>query len=67
MKRVSKIVKRKDGYYVLSEKGKNLGGPYSEDGAKERLRQVEYFKNKSGSSIVCAELLKIARILASVD
>ena len=41
------IVKRKKGYYVVSEKGKNLGGPYkSRDGAKKRLRQVEYFKKK---------------------
>ena len=45
------IVKRKKGYYVVSErknaKGnrKNLGGPYkTKAGAKRRLRQVEYFK-----------------------
>lgn len=47
------IVKREDGYYVVSVtkgkdgKRKNLGGPYgSKDKAEERLRQVEYFKNK---------------------
>jgi hypothetical protein len=41
------IVKKKDGYYVLSEKSKrNLGGPYSsKEEAKKRLRQVEYFKH----------------------
>jgi len=40
------IVKRKDGYYVLSEKTKrNLGGPYkTEKEAKKRLGQVEFFK-----------------------
>jgi len=47
------IVKRKKGYYVVSEsKGKggkrrNLGGPYkTRAGAKRRLEQVEYFKHK---------------------
>jgi hypothetical protein len=50
------IVKKKDGYYVLSEKThstslglkhRNLGGPYkTEEEAKKRLRQVEYFKHK---------------------
>ncbi len=41
------IVKKKDGYYVLSEKTKkNLGGPYkTEEETKKRLRQVEYFKH----------------------
>ena len=40
------IVKRSDGYYVTSEKGKNLGGPYkSRSKAKERLAQVEAFKH----------------------
>ena len=43
------IVKRKDGYHVLSEKGKNLGGPYKARGeAVKRLQQVEYFKHKGG-------------------
>lgn len=42
------IVKRHDGYYVLSEKTKrNLGGPYkTEAEAKHRLQQVEFFKHK---------------------
>ena len=43
------IVKRKGGYHVVSEKGKNLGGPYkTRDAAKQRLQQVEYFKHKKG-------------------
>jgi hypothetical protein len=44
------IVKRKDGYYVLSEKTrKNLGGPYKSRGeAVKRLGQVEFFKHKGG-------------------
>jgi len=42
------IVKRKDGYYVLSEKTrKNLGGPYKTRAeAVKRLRQVEFFKHR---------------------
>jgi len=47
------IVKRKDGYHVMSEskgkngKRKNLGGPYkTKGGAEKRLKQVEYFKNQ---------------------
>ena len=42
------IVKKKDGYYVLSEKNRrNLGGPYkTRDEAKKRLRQVEFFKHR---------------------
>ncbi len=41
------IVKRKTGYYVLSETTKrNLGGPYkTRTEASKRLRQVEYFKH----------------------
>jgi hypothetical protein len=40
------IRKTKEGYKVLSEKGKNLGGPYkSKAEAAKRLRQVEYFKH----------------------
>ena len=41
------IVKKKDGYYVLSEKTKrNLGGPYKTRAeAEKRLQQVEYFKH----------------------
>lgn len=41
------IVKRKDGFYVLSEKThRNLGGPYqTKEKAKKRLRQIEFFKH----------------------
>lgn len=40
------IVKRQAGYHVLSEKGKNLGGPYKTKAeALKRLHQVEYFKH----------------------
>lgn len=43
----ARVVKRDDGWHVLSEKGKNLGGPYkSKEQAQKRLRQVEYFKHK---------------------
>jgi len=43
------IIKRKAGYHVVSEKGKNLGGPYkTKKEAVKRLRQVEFFKHKSG-------------------
>jgi hypothetical protein len=35
------------GYQVLSESGKNLGGPYKTlEEAERRLRQVEFFKHK---------------------
>lgn len=43
------IVQHGGSYYVKSEKGKNLGGPYkSRKAAEVRLRQVEYFKHKKG-------------------
>ncbi len=43
------IKKVAGGYRVLSEKGKNLGGPYKTKAAAEkRLRQVEFFKHKKG-------------------
>lgn len=40
------IIKRKDGWYVVSETtGRVLGGPYSsKEEAQKRLEQVEYFK-----------------------
>lgn len=45
--KISKIVKREDGYHVMSERGKHLGGPYgSNDEAVKRLQQVEYFKHQ---------------------
>lgn len=41
------IIKRKAGYFVLSEKTKrNLGGPYkTREEALHRLRQIEFFKH----------------------
>jgi len=43
------IRKLKQGYVVLSEKGRNLGGPYrSREEAEKRLRQVEFFKHRRG-------------------
>ena len=36
-------------YKVVSEKGKNLGGPYkTKQAAEKRLKQVEYFKHNKG-------------------
>jgi hypothetical protein len=42
------MIKRvKGGYKVMSEKGKNMGGPYeSKAAAAKRLRQVEFFKHR---------------------
>jgi hypothetical protein len=42
------IVRRKNGYFVLSKTSKkNLGGPYkNKEDAVNRLRQVEYFKRR---------------------
>lgn len=46
---VTVIKKAEGGYKVLSEKGKNLGGPYkTKKEAEKRLQQVEYFKHKKG-------------------
>ena len=43
------IIKKKDGYYVFSKTGKNLGGPYKKkEEAVKRLQQVEYYKHKKG-------------------
>jgi len=33
-------------YKVLSKKGKNLGTATSEEAAKKRLQQIEFFKHK---------------------
>ena len=45
------IVKRDDGFYVVSESTeKNLGGQYkTREEAEKRLRQVEFFKHQKGS------------------
>jgi hypothetical protein len=42
------IVKKKDGWYVMTKDGKkSLGGPYGTyKEALKRLRQVEYFKHQ---------------------
>jgi hypothetical protein len=41
------IKKVSGGYKVVSEKGKNLGGPYkTKKEAKKRLAQVEFFKHR---------------------
>jgi hypothetical protein len=40
------IKKIKQGWRVLSKKGKNLGTYRSKKAAKKRLQQVEYFKHK---------------------
>lgn len=44
------IVKRKDGWHLLSKDGsKHLGGPYkTRDAAVEREREVQYFKHQDG-------------------
>jgi hypothetical protein len=44
---INVIKKVQGGYKVLSEKGKNLGGPYqTKKEAEKRLREVEYFEHK---------------------
>ena len=40
------IRKVKSGYRVVSKKGKNLGTYKTEDAAKKRLAQVEFFKRR---------------------
>jgi hypothetical protein len=41
------IKKVSGGYKVVSEKGKNLGGPYkTKQAAEKRLKQVEYFQTQ---------------------
>lgn len=53
------IVRRDDGWHVLSERGKHLGGPYSREGAVRRLRQVEYFKHRK-AELTAAVMRKLA-------
>ena len=46
MEKFSYVIKVPGGYRVVSEKGKNLGGPYKTRGeAEKRLEQVERFKH----------------------
>ena len=49
----AKAVIRKvgDEYCVFSKDGKNLGCSKTEDGAKKRLQQVEFFKHKGSSEM----------------
>lgn len=62
LKKEATIVHREDGWHVMSEKGKHLGGPYkSKPQAVKRLRQVEYFKHHSslrpfGKSVIAEAL-----------
>jgi hypothetical protein len=43
------IKKVSGGYKVVSEKGKNLGGPHqSKEAAEKRFKQVEYLKHNKG-------------------
>ena len=47
MEEIVMIKKIKDGYRVVSEKsGRNFGTYKTKEEAKERLRQVEYFKHR---------------------
>lgn len=46
-KDLASLGKNRRSYYVLSEDGtRNLGGPYTKEQAKKRLKQVEFFKRK---------------------
>ena len=56
-----KIVKRKDGWYLLSKDGeKKLGGPYkTREGAVKRERQVQYFKHLKGSTMMPLDKYRI--------
>ena len=61
--KIAIIRHRSDGYYVVSESGKNLGGPYkTRIEAKKRLDQVEMFKHmkKKKRSDVLYTLLSLA-------
>jgi len=40
------IKRTKEGYKVVSEKGRNMGLYKTLKDAKTRLRQIEYFKHK---------------------
>jgi len=42
------IVKKANGWYVQSEKGKGLGGPYpTYEAAQKRLDQIELYAHKA--------------------
>lgn len=40
------IIKKKSKYIVRSESGKNMGSYKTKKEAKQRLREIEYFKQK---------------------
>jgi len=44
------MIKKQAGgkFKVVSHSGKNLGANLSKEGAKKRLREVEYFKHRKG-------------------
>lgn len=43
----ARVVHQSDGWHVVSEEGRNLGGPYdTKPEAEKRLKQVEYFKHQ---------------------
>jgi len=42
--KIAIIRNENNGFHIYSHSGKHLGGPYSEDRAKKRLQQIEYFK-----------------------
>ncbi len=39
------IRKVKEGYRVVSESGRNMGTYATKEGAKKRLKQIEFFKH----------------------
>lgn len=41
------IKKVKGGYRVVAESGRNMGTYKTEEEAKRRLRQIEFFKHRS--------------------
>jgi hypothetical protein len=61
--KIAVIRHKSDGYYVESESGRNLGGPYkTRAAAKKRLDEVEMFKHmkKKKRSDVLYHLLSLA-------
>lgn len=57
----------KRSYYVLSSDGtKNLGGPHTKEGAKQRLREVEYFK-RNPETFDCMKLAPALLVLEEPD
>lgn len=61
--KLAKIRKLPNGKYrVLSEEGKNLGTYNSRDGAKKRLKQVEYFKQFDHADASDSEVIDLTDI-----